>query len=88
MAACFAGAYGLLAAARVLNGYGLLSPQGIGAFFSGAERLTWAGMNVWHALRRERRLEERAFDQPFTPDEQCGGTLTSKYSTEASRPCA
>jgi len=88
MAACFAGAYGLLAAARVLNGYGLLSPQGIGAFFSRAERLTWAGMHVWHALRRERWLEERAFDQPFTPDERCGGTLTSKYSTEASRPCA
>ncbi len=60
MAACFAGAEGILAVARVLNGCGLLSPKGIGAFLTGAERLTGAGMGIWHAVRRERRLRERA----------------------------
>lgn len=46
MAAAFAGADLLLAAAQLLNECGLLSPAGIGGFFGGAERLTRAGMNA------------------------------------------
>ncbi len=48
---CFRGADALLATARVLNGCGLLSPEGVGAFFAGAERLTRAGMRAWRGGR-------------------------------------
>lgn len=48
---CFGGADAVLATARLLNGYGLLSPEGVGAFFASAERLTSAGMRAWRAGR-------------------------------------
>jgi len=88
MATCFAGADLLLAAARLLNGCGLLSPEGIGAFFAGAERLTRAGMGAWHASRRERRLREHVQGEPSAPGGRCGGTRASDHLTGASRPCA
>ena len=55
MAACFAGASFVLAAARLLNWCGLLSPAGIGAAMAGADRLTRAGMRLWRASRALRR---------------------------------
>ena len=59
MEACLAGAAALLAAARLLNGCGLLGPGGAGTAFAGAERLTWAGLDAWHARQRGRRLATR-----------------------------
>ena len=55
MAACFAGASGLLAAARLLNWCRLLSPDGIAAALAGADRLTRAGMRLWRSSRASRR---------------------------------
>jgi len=88
MAACFAGADLLLAAARFLNGCSLLSPIGIGAFFAEAERLTRAGMGAWHASRRERQLRERLQGEPPAPGGRCGGTQASDHLTGAAHPCA
>lgn len=55
---CFGGADALLATALLLNGCGLLSPEGVGAFFASAERLTSTGMRAWragrHAVARQR----------------------------------
>ena len=51
MAACFAGASGVLAAARLLNWCRLLSPDGIAAALAGADRLTQAGMRLWRSSR-------------------------------------
>ena len=49
MAACFAAAYGVVAAARLLNCCGLLSPDGIGVAITGADRLTRTGMHLWRS---------------------------------------
>ena len=51
MAACFAGAQFVLAATRLLNRGGLLSPDGILAALAGADRLTRAGMRLWRSSR-------------------------------------
>jgi len=57
--ACFGCADAVLATARLLNGCGLLSPEGIGVLLAGAERLTRSGMRAWRAGRlpaaRQRR---------------------------------
>ena len=54
MAACFTGASGVLAAARLLNRCRLLSPDGLGAAFKSADRLTRAGMRLWRSSRASR----------------------------------
>lgn len=51
MAACFTGANGVLAMARLLNWCRLLSPDGIGAALAGADQLTRAGMRFWKISR-------------------------------------
>lgn len=88
MAACFAGADVLLAAARLLNGCGLLSPGGIGACFAGAERLTRAGVGIWHASRRGRWLRERDRGGPPAPGGRYSGTRPPDHLTGAPRPYA
>ena len=55
MAACFAGASFILAAAQLLNWWRLLSPDGISTALKGADRLTRAGMRLWRAGRASRR---------------------------------
>ena len=51
MAACFAGATGVLAVTRLLNWCSLLSPDGIGVAIAGADRLTRTGMRLWRKSR-------------------------------------
>ena len=52
---CFASANGVLAAARVANWCGLLSPDGLGAAIACSDRLTRAGMRLWRSGRTLRR---------------------------------
>lgn len=54
MAACFAGANGVLAATRVLNWCCLLSPDGIGVALASADWLTRAAMHLWRTNRATR----------------------------------
>ena len=54
VAACLAGAAGVLAMARLLNACRLFSPSGIGALLSCADRLARAGMGKWRSGRATR----------------------------------
>ena len=55
MTVCFAGANGVLAAARLLSWCCLLSPDSIGVAMAGADRLTKTGMRLWRTNRATRQ---------------------------------